>query len=126
MKSKIINMVDRLKDSEELRLEAMFKSDPLPDLGFSKKVMTRVRRQMWIRRLTMPVALVIGGSIAIKPASDLVITVTKVFNALPSNLTSLAVDLPSLSVDSLPQMTTFLVSGAIALIALGFVRALED
>lgn len=119
-------MVDRLKDSEELRLEAMFKSDPLPDLGFSKKVMTRVRRQMWIRRLTMPVALVIGGSIAIKPASDLVITVTTVFNALPSNLTSLAVDLPSLSVDSLPQMTTFLVSGAIALIALGFVRALED
>lgn len=126
MKSKIINMVDRLKDSEELRLEAMFKSDPLPGLGFSKKVMRRVRRQMWIRRLTMPVALVIGGSIAIKPASDLVITVTKVFNALPSNLTSLAVDLPSLSVDSLPQMTTFLVSGAIALIALGFVRALED
>ena len=126
MKSKIINMVDRLKDKEELRLEAMFKSDPLPDLGFSKKVMTRVRRQMWIRRLTMPVALVIGGSIAVKPASELVITITKLFNVLPSHLTSLAVDLPSLSVDSLPQMTTLFVSGAIALIALGFVRALED
>lgn len=119
-------MVDRLKDKEDLRLEAMFKSDPLPDLGFSKKVMTRVRRQMWISRLTMPVALVIGGSIAIKPASELVITMTKVFNVLPSNLTRVAVDLPGLSVDSLPQMTTLCVSGLIALAALGFVRVLED
>ena len=119
-------MVDRLKDKEELRLEAMFKSDPLPDLDFSKRVMTRVRRQMWIRRLTMPIALVIGGSIAIKPASELVITMTKVFNVLPANLTSVAVDLPSLSIDSLPQLTTLFVSGAVALIALGFVRVLED
>ena len=119
-------MVDRLKDKEELRLEAMFKSDPLPDLGFSKKVMRRVRRQMWIRRLTMPIALLIGGSIAIKPASELVITMTKVFNVLPSNLTSVALDLPSMSVDSLPQMMTLFVSGLIALVALAFVRVLEN
>ena len=49
LKSKIINMVERLKDKQELRLESMFKSDPLPDLDFSNKVMARVRRQMWIR-----------------------------------------------------------------------------
>jgi len=126
LKSKIINMLDRLKDKEELRLEAMFKSDALPDLGFSKKVMTRVRRQIWLRRLTMPVALLIGGSIAIKPASALVIAMVQLFNVLPSKLTDVAVDLPSLSANSLPHTATILVSGAIALVALGLVRALED
>ncbi|NOX68056.1 MAG: hypothetical protein GXP15_02620 [Gammaproteobacteria bacterium] len=119
-------MADRLKDKQAPGLEAMFRSDPLPDLGFSKKVMARVRRQVWIRRLTMPAALIIGGSIAIKPASDIVIAMTQVFDTLPPKLTDAAVDFSGLSVSSLPHSATILVSGVIALVALGLVRALED
>ena len=119
-------MVDRIKDKEELRLEALFSSDPVPDLGFSNKVMARVRRQMWVRRLTMPIALLIGGLIAVKPASDLIVAISEVLTVLPANLTRVSVNLPSLPVASLPQMTTIVFVGAIAVIAMIFIPALED
>ena len=119
-------MVERLKDKQELRLESMFRSDPLPDLDFSNKVMARVRRQMWFRRLTMPVALVIGSLIAFKPASELIVTISRLLAVLPSNLTNVPVTLPSLPVESLPSMTTVFFIGVIAFVALIFVPALED
>jgi hypothetical protein len=119
-------MVDRIKDKEELRLEAMFRSDPLPDIDFSKKVMTRLRRQIWVRRLAMPVAILLGGLIAFKPASELVITLSKVMNVLPASLTSVSVDIPSIPVESLPQVSTYLIGGLMILVTLFFVRVLED
>jgi hypothetical protein len=119
-------MVDRIKSKEELRLEAMFRSDPLPDIDFSSKVMTRVRRQIWIRRLAMPVAILLGGLIAFKPASELVMTLSKVMNMLPANLTSVSMDIPSIPVESLPQVSTYLIGGLMILVTLIFVRVLED
>lgn len=119
-------MADRQKDKEELRLEALFQSEPLPDQGFSRKVMLRVRRQMWMRRLTMPVALIIGGSFAIRPASDLVIAFTRILTEVPANLIDASLISPALSASSLPQFATLLVSGVIALVALLSVRALAD
>ena len=119
-------MVDRLKDKAELKLEALFKSEPVPDLDFSKKVMGRVRRQIWIRRLVMPFALIVGGLIAVKPVSELIVTLSKVMTVLPEGLTSIPVNLPAMSADSIPQMTTIFVSGVIAAVALYFVRALAD
>gem|GEM_PF-608077 len=126
MKSKIINMVDRLRDKEDLRLDALLKSDPVPDLDFSQLVMKRLRRQMWIRRLTMPMAVFMGGLIAFKPASELIVTVSKVITALPIDLTIVSVDIPSLSVGWLPQMTTIVFTAAIALVALILAPTLED
>ena len=41
MTSKIINMADKLMDAEDQLLEAMFKSEPIADDGFSKKVTKR-------------------------------------------------------------------------------------
>ena len=119
-------MVDRIKDKEERRLQAMFRSESLPDAGFSKKVLNRVRRQIWIRRLTMPIAIVVGGAIAFKPVVDLATTISKVLNVLPERLTSVSLDLPSVPVESLPQISTYLIGGAMILVALFFVRALED
>ena len=119
-------MVERIKDKEELRLEAMFRSDPLPDVDFSSKVMIRVRRQIWIRRLAMPVAIFLGGLIAFKPASELVMTLSKVMNVLPASLTTISVDLPSIPVESLPQVSTYLIGGLMVLVTLFFVRVLED
>lgn len=119
-------MVDRLRDKEDLRLDALFKSDPVPDLDFSQLVMKRLRRQMWIRRLTMPMAVFMGGLIAFKPASDLIVTVSKVITAPPIDLTIVSVDIPSLSVGWLPQMTTIVFTAAIALVALILAPTLED
>lgn len=119
-------MVDRIKDKEELRLEALFRSDPLPDIDFSAKVMARVRRQIWLRRLTMPIAIVLGGLIAFKPVTELVASVSKVMNVLPASLTNVSLELPSLPVDSLPQISTYLVIGAMIFFVAVFCQALED
>lgn len=111
MKSKIINMVDRLKDNEDQMLEALFGSDLVPDNGFSTGVMTRLKRRLWIRRLTLPVAFVVGAAIAVKPLSQLVLTLSKLLAILPSNVTGLSLDL-------IPQNSTIFLGG---LLALGFV-----
>ena len=67
----IINMADRMKDDEDLKLESLFASESVADDGFSDKVIKRVRRRIWVRRLALPVAFIIGGSIAVKPLTEL-------------------------------------------------------
>ena len=63
MKSKIINMADRLKDKEDKVLESLFGSEPVLDKGFSLKVMKRLNRRLWIRRLALPTAFLLGAAI---------------------------------------------------------------
>ena len=87
MTSKIINMADRLKDSEDLKLEALFRSEPVLDDGFSAGVVSRVRRRMWVRRLSLPTAVVAGAIIAAKPLTQFAILVPKLVNIVPQDLT---------------------------------------
>ena len=86
MTSKIINMVEKLKDAEDRMLESMFQERPIADDGFSRRVVTRIRRRLWIRRLTLPAAMLIGGAIAIKPLSQLVIAASKLLIIVPEGL----------------------------------------
>jgi hypothetical protein len=86
-------MVERLKDKEDLKLEALFRSESVADDGFSARVVSRVRRQMWIRRLSLPTALVIGGVIAVKPLLQLAGLVSKIVGIVPQGLVS-SIDLP--------------------------------
>lgn len=86
-------MADRLKDSEDLKLETLFRSEPVPDDGFSVRVVSRVRRRMWVRRLTLPIAFVIGAAIALKPLAELATLVPKVVSIVPQSLVSVF-DLP--------------------------------
>lgn len=58
-------------DDEDRRLQDMFRSDPIPDNGFSDRVVGRVRRRLWMRRLLVPVATAAGGLVAVGPASEL-------------------------------------------------------
>jgi len=67
----IIYMAEKLKDADDLKLESMFRSDPIPDDGFSARIVSRVRRRIWVQRLTLPVAIAIGASIAAKPLLQL-------------------------------------------------------
>ena len=93
MTSKIINMAERIKDAEDRLLESMFDSAPIADAGFSATVVTKVRRGLWLRRLTLPVFAMIGGAIAIKPLTGLVIAATRLSSLLPQDFLSRTAEL---------------------------------
>ena len=106
MTSKIINMAEKLKDAEDRLLESMFAAEPIADDGFSAKVVTRIRRRIWLRRLALPVAMVIGGAIAVKPASELVVAGSKLLTVVPQDV----VEAP---VSWMPDLQGIAVSGAL-------------
>jgi hypothetical protein len=59
-------MAEKLKDAEDRLLEAMLRSEPIADEGFSGRVVSRIRRRLWVQRLALPSAMLIGGAIAVK------------------------------------------------------------
>ena len=99
-------MAEKLKDAEDRLLESMFSAEPIADDGFSRKVVTRIRRRIWLRRLALPVAMVIGGSIAIKPASELVVAAAKLLSVVPQGV----VDAPA---SWMPEIQGVAVSGSV-------------
>ncbi len=112
-------MVDRLKDNEDKKLESLFASEAVPDDGFSATVMTRLKRRLWIRRLMLPVALVVGAAVALKPLSQLVLTLSKLLALLPGNVSGL-----SLSV--IPQGSTIFLGGLLAIAMMMLVRLVDE
>ena len=119
MTSKIINMAEKLKDAEDQMLESMFQSELIADDGFSKRVVTRIRRRMWLRRLALPIAMFVGGSIAIEPLAQLSVAAAKLLTVIP-------MDFLEMPVAWIPQ-PQYVVLGAMLLAAamLG-VRLLEE
>lgn len=79
-------MVERLKDAEDRMLESMFQSESIADDGFSRRVVSRIRRRLWIRRLALPVAMLLGGAVAIKPLSQLLTAASKLLTVIPQGL----------------------------------------
>ena len=71
MTSKIINMVERMKDEQDRVLEALLNPAPIHDDGFTAQVMGRIRRREWLRRLALPVAIVLGLLLSLPPAMRL-------------------------------------------------------
>lgn len=112
-------MAERLKDKEDVRLEALFRSAPIEDNGFSERVVSRVRRGIWIRRWTLPLAALTGALIAAKPATQLLRAMTDV-------LAALSTDVGGMELDSLPQLTMFVFAGTMAGLIVLFLNALED
>ena len=102
-------MAERMKDAEDRLLESMFDSPPIADDGFSVQVVGKVKKQLWLRRLTLPVAAIIGGVIAFKPLSGLVSVLAGLFTFIPQDTLDLAAS-------SIPQFQT-IVLGAVLLIA---------
>ena len=86
MTSKIINMAEKLKDAEDRLLESMFRSEPIADEGFSGRVVARIRRRLWVQRLALPIAMLVGGAIAVKPATQLVAAASKLLTVVPQGV----------------------------------------
>ena len=104
-------MAERLKDAADLKLESLFGSGTVQDDGFSISVLKRVRRQMWVQRLALPVAIVLGVLIAAKPLMQLVSALPNLLTVVPANIgsnVSLQGLLPGFSVGSLPQLSTII------------------
>ena len=83
MTSKIINMAEKLKDAEDRLLESMFAAAPIADDGFSQRIVTHIRRRLWVRRLALPVAMLVGGLVAFKPATQLVTVSSTLLGVVP-------------------------------------------
>jgi len=123
LKSTIINMADRMKDAEDLLLESLFASEAIPDRGFSLSVEKRIRRQLWVRRLSLPIAVLLGGAIAVKPLAGLVSAIRQFLSILP---TSVSDSLVNVAIIDLPQLSTFALGAMLAVVAITVVRLLDD
>lgn len=105
-------MAERLKDEEDRKLEALFASEPIADNGFSARVVARVRRQIWVRRLSLPIAFVIGAAISAQPLMQLIDAVSGLFKFIPQTIAS---NLTVVSAAQVPQAQSILL-GAMLLV----------
>ena len=119
MTSKIINMAERIKDEQDRLLESMFASDPIADDGFSARVVKKVRRRMWLRRLTLPVATLVGSLIAFKPLTELVTVIAGLVQAIP-------VDVIDASAVVIPQLWMLVLGGMLLASCMLGLRLLDD
>ena len=115
-------MAERLKVEEDLKLEALFRSEPVQDDGFSVNVVSRVRRQMWVQRLSLPAAFVIGAIFAAKPFIQFVEFIPQIVGMVPQGVASI-VDLP---LDGMPQLSTIVLGVMLLAVTMMIGRILED
>ena len=112
-------MADRIKDAEDRFIESMFELSPVADDGFSDRIVKRIRRRMWLRRLALPSAAVIGGLLAFKPAVGLVSLVQRILLGMPNDLLATASD-------NLPSVQLIVTGAMILGAALMSLNMLED
>lgn len=75
-------MAEKMRTAEDHMLETMFQPDVIADNGFSERALRRIRRQLWVRRLALPVAMIIGTAIAARPALQLLDIGSRLFGSL--------------------------------------------
>ena len=112
-------MADRMKDAEDRLLEAMFESTPIADDGFSARIVRRIRQRLWVRRLALPVALLVGGSIAVRPAMQLLDAAATLASILPG-------EWAAMPVDRIPQLPVVLMGAGLLIVAMLTARMLEE
>jgi len=119
LKSKIINMAEKISDAEDRLLESMFRSEPLADGGFSKKVVARIRRRLWISRLSLPVAAVLGGVMAFEPVVELARAMPTLMNLIPSEVFAMPQQF-------MPQVEFIVLGGMLLAAGMAFLNTLAE
>jgi hypothetical protein len=112
-------MAEKIQDTEDRFLESLMASPPIADDGFSTQIVGNLKRRLWIRRLTVPVAGIIGGVLAFKPLSGLVTIIASLSSMIPKEVVRS-------TADSLPQMSLIMLGAALLVTCLVGLRFLED
>jgi hypothetical protein len=112
-------MVEYFKDEDDRLLESLLASEPLADDGFSYRIVRRIRRRLWGRRLALATAVVIGGAIAVQPAVELSQVVVRVLQNIPGGV-------PGIELDAVPSMAMLAGGGVLFLLTVVGARLLED
>ena len=112
-------MADRIRDNEDLALEALFRSEAIADDGFSERVVQKVRRRIWTRRIAMPVAVFTGSAIAAKPVTALLGALGELAESVPGAASALPLE-------SLPSPYMLVAGGMLLALALFGLNFLED
>ena len=101
-------MADKIKDADDQMLEALFSVEAIADDGFSDQVVRKIKRRLWVQRITLPVAAAIGAAISLKPLSTLVTMLFGFVASLPGDVVAVPMDwLPSLPMIALGAMLLF-------------------
>jgi hypothetical protein len=79
-------MADKLKNAEDRFLESVFTSEIIADDGFSDRVLKTIRHRIWVQRLALPLAVLLGGTISVKPLSQLLVATSKLLTVMPQEL----------------------------------------
>lgn len=119
MTSNIINMADKMSDNEDRLLKSLFAAKPIADDGFSDRVLRKLRLQLWVRRLTLPVAALIGFAVAVNPLLELLALMPSLTTIVPSGWST---GLSSL----LPDAQMLVVGGMILIAGVGTLQLLDD
>ncbi len=119
MISNIINMADKTTDREDELLQSLFAAEPVEDDGFSDRVVRKLRVRIWVQRLTLPVAALIGFAVAINPLMDLLALMPSLASMVPARF---AFDIGS----ALPATPSLVVGGLLLIGGLGALQLLDD
>ncbi len=112
-------MAERMKDAEDRLLESMFESAAIADNGFSGQIVRKINRRLWVRRLLLPIAVLIGSAIAFKPLSALVALGAEFATFLPLETLNLANS-------SIPQFPSVILGAVLLVAGLLGLRLIED
>jgi len=112
-------MADKIKDAEDRLLDSLFSAEAIADDGFSERIVGKIRRRLWLRRLTLPVAVAIGGAIALKPAVAVFSVATQLLAAVPAELAVSATNW-------IPSLQLVVTGGLLLAVAMFGLRILED
>ena len=112
-------MADKTTDVEDRVLESLFRAEPIADDGFSARIVSRIRRRIWFRRLAVPVAAAIGGAFAIHPAAELIGILLKLSNVLPA-------EIATAPLNYLPQFQLVVLGGMLFAVVLTLLNFIEE
>ena len=97
-------MADKTSDAMDRLLASAFEAAPIADDGFSDRIVSRIRRRIWVNRLALPVAIVVGVALSLKPALQLINALLPLLNIMP-------VELASVPMQFLPQIQLIVMGG---------------
>lgn len=119
MKSKIINMAEKTSDAVDRLLASAFAAEPIADDGFSNRIVARLRRRLWVNRLALPVAVLVGAAFALQPAVQIIGALLPLLNTVP-------VELASAPLQFLPQIQLIVLGGMAFAAGVTLVKMLEE